>query len=439
MPAQQSDRALVHGILVALEKGKIERLARALRRSDGPRGVSFAMELGLGTERQRLFLDGVLAMAAHKGLPRDPVVRTALRMGAYEILFMPGTPVHAAVNETVALLPRMRSFANAMFRAVARWIREAPADPGRPRQSLALPGGRSLELPPEGLPDPVREQGAFLAARWGLPRELVEGWVEVYGDRGAAQAAQASAGVPSVHLRVCSKRGDREALSERLAREGVETVPTEHPLVLTWTGGESPFGTESFTEGWFVAQDPTAVEAAEALGVTSGDLVLDLCAAPGTKATLLAERAGDTGLVLAFDPRPSRRQRIIENAQRLGLENLAVLESLQGLAIPARILVDVPCSNTGVLARRVEARRRLPQDSVPLVARQQGLLLQALSLVQPGGTVVYSTCSIEPRENQEVVASALLRVEGVRLTGDRLTLPDTPHRDGGYFAVLARG
>ena len=207
--------------------------------------------------------------------------------------------------------------------------------------------------------------------------------------------------------------------------------------------GAAPFATEAFRRGAFVVQDPTALAAAEAVPCGPGDTVVDLCAAPGTKTTLLAERVRPRGRVFAFDPDPERRRRIADNVARLGLGDIVTLvDDPAQLPVADAVLADVPCSNTGVLGRRVEVRRRLQPDTTTSMAQlQRPLLQQAIGLCRPGGRVVYSTCSIDRLENEDLVAAALTGAARApcRLVTSHCTLPRAGAHDGGFFAVLEPG
>ncbi|MCC6671249.1 MAG: hypothetical protein IT458_09315 [Planctomycetes bacterium] len=440
-------RAIALAALEALESGRIQRLKDPLDAARlPPRDHALAQELAYGAERQRLFLDAVLAPLTARGLPDAPRARCALRLGAYQLLFLARIPAHAALHETVDLLGHERGFANAVLRRLAGMVHLRAADPALPRLEVALPPGeggatRCVRLDPPGLPDPAADPAAYLAARYALPQVLVARWFQVHG-AATERIAAASAAVPEVILR--ARPAQRDALRAELAEVGVETVAGDHPLCLRWTGGGSPFGTEAFREGRFVVQDPTAVRAAEAVEAQPGETILDLCAAPGTKTTLLAEQVGPKGHVFAWDPEPRRRARISANAARAGLGGvIAVVEDLARVPACARALVDVPCSNSGVLARRVEARRRLerPDPFAALLPLQRRLLRDALARVKSEGRVVYSTCSLEPEENGEAVRAVLadLPPGTVEVLQECLILPDTPEHDGGYHAVLRVG
>jgi len=427
--------------LFAVEKGKSERLRTALnRRGLSGADIGLAWELALGTERSHLFLDVVLGQFVDRNLPEDPLLLSALRLGAYQLLNLSRTPAHAVLNETVGLLQENRGFANAVLRKLAHSIQDVAADPLKPAQEIPLPEGpggpRSLIFSEPALPDLGSPE--FLAARHGMPVFLVRRWVEALGFADTEMvciAANLSAQVVLRPTWLCTG----EELVAGLAEQGVETSPTGvDDLVVVESG--YPFRGKVFEQGWCIAQDPTAYRAARSVGVQPGEKVLDMCAAPGTKTTVLAEAAGESGHVYAFDTDVPRRRHIVENIQRLQLEGRAsVLESLEDLEPMDRVLVDVPCSNTGVLSRRVEVRRRLRESTFEeLAVMQRELLGQAMDLCKPGGRVTYSTCSIDPAENRAVVDAVLQEKPGWEVESDCLTIPEPLGCDGGYVATIRR-
>ena len=420
--------------LIALHKDRGRRLRSELadRRLEG-RDLAFAFELAHGVARRERLLDHVLLGVAHRGLPKNPALLVALRLGVYQLLFVPGMPPHAAVHETVELVRQNKGFANAVLRRVAGMLRDRQADPARPRHELVLGEARSFELPAP-LPDDDTERLALLHS---LPAWLAHRMREQHGLDGLAQLAAAASTTPSIHLRI---RGAADDLIERLQAEDVEVERAEGGPLLRWTGGASPFGTTAFRDGSFIVQDPTAADAAAALPCQAGDTVIDLCAAPGTKATYLAEQVGAQGKVLAYDPDRARRERIVENVARLRLQQVVEIVDDAGALEPAAgVLADVPCSNTGVLGRRVEVRGRITPaalDDLPKLQRE--ILDRAVTLTRVGGHVVYSTCSVDRVENEDVVAAAIAANDGLELLSQKLTLPLPGQRDGGFFALLRR-
>jgi 16S rRNA (cytosine967-C5)-methyltransferase len=194
--------------------------------------------------------------------------------------------------------------------------------------------------------------------------------------------------------------------------------------------------------GLCYVQDPSTLVACDLLAPEPGETVLDTCAAPGGKTSYLAELMWNTGRLVACDLFASRVTRLRENLARLGVENVETfvhdcLRTGPPLT-PAsfdRILVDAPCSNTGVLRRRVDVRWRLTEeDFIRMPAQQLGLLRRTSSLLKPGGTLVYSTCSLEPEENEQLVEQALATIPELRFLESRRTLPFVDHVDGAFAA-----
>jgi 16S rRNA (cytosine967-C5)-methyltransferase len=216
----------------------------------------------------------------------------------------------------------------------------------------------------------------------------------------------------------------------------------EHPQAIRLTETAAIRELPGYVEGWFSVQDESAMRVGSAVAPQPGETILDLCAAPGGKTTHLAEMMGNTGRILACDVDEHRLQTVGNLAERL---ELTVIEThrLHGEEVPLgpfdRVLVDVPCSNTGVLGKRPEARWRLrPDDLRHLVNLQTRLLRLAIERVRPGGIIVYSTCSIEPEENRQVVEKVLEETPHLRLEMTEDAIPGRP-ADGGFWARLRVG
>ena len=198
----------------------------------------------------------------------------------------------------------------------------------------------------------------------------------------------------------------------------------------------------SFREGGFYVQDPSTLMAVHLLDPRPGEQVLDLCSAPGGKTLAIAERLQNTGSIVAHDIHPGRLELVRENAQRLGVSGLEIQPGpdLGGLErCFDRVLVDAPCSNTGVLRRRIELRWRIqPEEILRLAAEQLRLLRQAALRVRPGGVLVYSTCSLEPEENGQVVEAFLREHPGWVEVARRALHPVSESVDGAFAAKLLR-
>lgn len=432
-----SARSLALQALVALERGRSERLRSELEgRGVEGRELAFAYELSHGVIRRERLLDHVLLGFAKRGLPKDPQQRVALRLGAYQLLFLPNMKPHAAVHETVGLVVHSnRGFANAVLRRVASSVESRPATSVDNVKEVALPGDRTVVLAKALPSDEVQR----LAVVHSLPNWLARRFADQHGIDGLRAIAAGASETPGIYLRT-SRSTELASLQGELAQVEVETEATDHERLLRWTGGSSPFATAAFQAGHFVVQDPTAMRAAEAVPCKPGDMVVDLCAAPGTKTTWLAECVQPDGCVFAYDIDERRRGRIAENAERLQLtKTIRVVADSAELPVADCVLADVPCSNSGVLGRRVEARRRLEQSTFEELPKVQiELLERAFQLTKAGGHTVYSTCSIDREENEAVVDAALAAHPGLELVHSKLTLPAKGEHDGGYFAVMRR-
>jgi 16S rRNA (cytosine967-C5)-methyltransferase len=225
---------------------------------------------------------------------------------------------------------------------------------------------------------------------------------------------------------------------------GHEAQAGDHPQAIRLHESGPIRGLPGYADGWFSVQDESAMRVASALAPEPGETILDLCAAPGGKTTHLAELMGNTGRIIACDVDEHRLQTVADLAQRLGLSIIEPcrLRREDNTDIPLgpfdRVLVDVPCSNTGVLGKRPEARWRLsPDDLRELVNLQTRLLGLAVDRVRLGGIVVYSTCSIEPEENRQVVERILEENPNIRLEATEDAIPGRP-ADGGFWARLRR-
>jgi 16S rRNA (cytosine967-C5)-methyltransferase len=377
-----ADIALEH----ALEAAKLD-----------PRDAGLCTEIVYGTLRWRRHLDWRLD--PHLKRPRaklDPWVRNLLRLAAYQILFLDRVPRWAAVDEAVSLArlkartPGPAEFVNAVLRALTR----APAPPPLP-------------------PSPTEA----LAIRLSFPDWIASRWVARYGNAEAEALMTAMNERPPVTIRANLLRVSREDLARRVRDEELaETRPAalapEGLVVLRGTVARWSV----FADGWCTIQDEASMLIARLLDPQPGELVADVCAAPGTKTTHLAELMGNRGKVLAMDPHRGRLKLLAAAAARLGATIIEAHAGPVATVAPGwtrrcdRVLVDAPCSNLGVLRRNPDVKwKRTEEDLRRLPDRQRGILTAAASLVKPGGRLVYATCSLEPEENEGVIGSFLDR------------------------------
>lgn len=428
------------------------------RRRGDPRDRDLARELAQGAWRLRGAIDAVLARLSRRPLDElDTAVLWSLRLGAYQLLALDRVPGRAAVHTTVEALKTTRArhaagFVNAVLRKLAGLVRQpvdAAGAEALPARALARGDGLFAVVDLDVVPPAEADLAAHLAVRWSHPAWWVERLLEAHDRATVESVLAAGLARPALSLRPTS--GPRDELAAVL-RAGGHEVETEGPCVLVARAGRVT-DLPGWDEQSFAVQGPTAAEVVPALGVGPGEGVLELCAAPGGKTLQLAEAVGPDGVVLAVDVSDERLERVRTAVARRGLAQVAVVaadaadpDSLpRGLAKRAEpgfdaVLVDVPCSNSGVFGRRVEARWRLEGPERVTMLAEQGahLLMVAAGKVRVGGRVAFSTCSIDPEENDGVVRAFLAEDPDFELVTERLTLPVAARRDGGYHAILRR-
>lgn len=446
-PAQKSDaskrnsvapaRLAAFEILRRVEAGAYASVLLADRADElEPRDRALCHELVIGVLRRQLWLDRLIehfAVRTVAGL--DLPVKIALRLGLYQLRFLSRIPPSAAVNESVNLvrLARVRSadsFVNAVLR---RATREPEYDPAAK------------------LEDPIER----LAVVTSHPRWLIERWVRAFGKEETELFAAANNQPAPVSFRVVETGNEPSEVLERLRAAGASLEASEIAAGAWRIKGGGSLTQELSRSGQIYFQDEASQLVAQLLEAQAGDWVLDVCSAPGSKASQIA---GDRRLgVVAGDIHEHRLKTVVQTARLHGISNLSclVLDGLSDLPFREdafeRVLVDAPCSGTGTLRHNPEIRWRISaEDLQDLSTRQRQLLSNASRVVKPGGRLVYSTCSVEPEENEAVVQAFLEKSNGfepMRLPlQERLLTPagatrTWPHRDntdGFFIAAFAR-
>ncbi|MEE9464430.1 MAG: 16S rRNA (cytosine(967)-C(5))-methyltransferase RsmB [Candidatus Neomarinimicrobiota bacterium] len=435
-------RQLAWGVLAAADRGgRINDLLHsALDESSlSPQERRFTTELVLGSTRMRARLDADLS-ACYQGRfgHLEQGVRHLLRMGAYQLDFMDSVPPHAALDTTVNLarannLGRAAGLVNGVLRELSR---------------------REPQSPPSDLSDPQA-----LATAYSHPQWLVDRWIHQWGLDRAVALLQWNNQSPTVWLRQRRDPDLRRQLAAVAAEKEVSLRP--HGLLPDYVAVEpSPaplLTTEVLAGGTFIVQDPSSGAVVAAIDPQLGETILDLCAGPGGKTAALAEAVGPAGRVAACELDPKRITLINDTLNRLGLKNVDLFpgDALKtNLPAPAKILIDAPCTGTGVAARRADLRwRRQPEHLVEMAAMQLTLLERAAGLLPPGGLLVYATCSLEPEENWDLVTTFQNRNpeyfleampsgmpnEWVDERGALSTLPPQHGVDGVFAVRLSKG
>lgn len=411
-----------------------------------PRDRALATELACGVVRRYATLDAILSKLVARPLDQvEAPLLTVLRLGVYQVLLLDGVPPHASVHETVELtkrLGRMRwsGFVNGVLRGATRLATDQVATAPSAR-AIPLSEGRFRQLREDLFANPIRDAAHYFADAYSFPLWLGERWLKRMDPAELFRLGQWFNTPGKLLLRTNTLRTTTEELTQELTKAGVTTESVEGLNALIVDGVSQVDRLPGYQQGWFAVQDLSAMQAALRLDPRPGQRVWDVCAAPGGKTCHLAELMTNNGQIIATDIRPERLRLIEENRQRLGTDIIEPrLIGEDGGNAPDgpfdAILVDVPCSNTGVLGKRPEARWRItPAGISELGSIQERLLNMALDRLASGGRVVYSTCSIEPEENNELVARVIARRQDVELLEESLFLPGSPS-DGGYQALM---
>lgn len=395
-------------------------------------------ELVLGVLRRRLWLDSLLGHLAGRSPDKlDLPVRLALRIGLYQLRFLTRVPARAAVNESVNLAhaERLRAAVPLVNAVLRRAGREPDYDPAH------------------AIVNPVEK----IAVETSHPIWLVTRWIEAFGLEEAERFAEANNNPAPVAFRVNTlSRGAGEVI-EKLRESGVSVAASAvAPDGRRVTAGSSSLLREMAAEGTIYLQDEASQLVAHVLGARAGELVLDACAAPGSKTTHIAALARDGARIIAGDLYAHRLRLVGEAAERQNLKSIAhvMLDAEAGLPFADeafdRVLVDAPCTGTGTLRHNPEIRWRLrAEDVTELAEKQRRILYEAARVLRPGGRLVYSTCSVEREENEEVIEAFLstrsdfkqiMAAPARKLTteGAARTWPHRDDTDGFFVAALER-
>lgn len=440
-------RALAFDVLTRVEEGGAYAdvaLDAALSASSLPtRDRAFATRLVYGTLAWRRRLDWQIThLANREAATLEPRVCLVLRLGLYQITLLDRVPDHAAVATAVELAKRYAPPASGLVNAVLRRATRERA-----------------QLSRSALPDPATDPTEHLAVASSHPTWLVTRWQRRFGAAVTDLLAADNEAAPTV-LR--ARPGTQDALIERLTAAGVSCEPGRFAPDAVRVQAADPHKLPGWMDGDFSVQEEASQLVVRLLDPRPGMRVLDVCAAPGGKATYAAELLESRGLVVAVDQRRRGARAIAGNARRLGLRNVAALALDARTADAAfasarfdRILVDAPCSGLGTLRAHPEIRWRREPADLDRLAVQQAAILEAVSpLLTPGGVIVYATCTLTDEENEGVVgpwlaahpelvredAATHLPPSARTLVDEQGALCTLPHRDDldGFFAVRAR-
>ncbi len=396
---------------------------------DDPRDLALATRIHLGVVKNLLLLRHLARHYSGRPLNNiDPLIQKILAIGLFQLRFLERIPPSAAVDEAVEQTRRFRRHKAAGF--VNAVLRRATREPDPP-----LPALRD---------DPAHHAEIVLSH----PASLFRRFVELYGQEDAVRLCEHNNAEPPLIVRLFHDQ-DPLSLPARLDAPGVQARPHRQPGMYLLENAKRADIARWADLRLVQPQDPTAARVVEHLDISPGQALLDRCCGLGTKTVQMRERLGDAGVLIAVDPSPERTDRLRELIARHALSNIAVHRTAMLSNIRAqipeafdRILVDVPCSNSGVLARRPAARYFQDKTSLRSLRKLQiDILADTAPFLAPGGKLIYSTCSIWPEENAALVREFLATHPGWELLEEHATAPSLDsapetYRDGGYFALL---
>ena len=376
-----------------------------------PDSPAFVRELVYGVLRNRMLLDWFLGQLIPSGLKKiKKQDLTLLRMGVYQLSYMKSVPEYAAVSETV-------NMAKKLARGRERFINGVLREYSRNRQQLVLPD-REVNLE------------EYLSIVYSSERWIVRLWTDAYGEEKTEALLKASNETPGLAVRVNLMKTDRKALKEKLEALGFETEESEVSDRALLVKGSGLLDTEPYREGMFSVQDEASILTSDALEAKPGDCIADVCAAPGGKTFATAELMAGKGVIYAMDKYEHKLKLMEAQAKRAGIENIRLLkhdstEPVEGLKERMdKVLADVPCSGLGVIRRKPEIKYKGMQDLDELIERQRQILQAAASYVKAGGTLVYSTCTINPVENEKQIVEFLRGNKEFKALEQKQLLPD---------------
>ncbi|MBR3780169.1 MAG: 16S rRNA (cytosine(967)-C(5))-methyltransferase RsmB [Clostridia bacterium] len=352
------------------------------------RDKAFVCNIVYGTLDRLILIDYNLGLYLNQPVKKlKPELHTVLRMGTYQLLFMDKVPSRAAVNESVNLAKVNKSnFAASMVNAVLRRV----ADNG-------------LKLP-----ESAENDSEYLAIKYSCPQWLISLWIDSYGYDNAVALAEKSLEAAPLVIRCNTTKINAEDLIVSLSEEGVVAEKSDvlsDALIIKSICAVDEIS--AYKAGFFHVQDYASQICCMAVDAQPGETIFDLCSAPGGKAFTIAEMMNNTGIVRAFDIYQSRVELIRNGASRLGLSNVfsylsdaSIFNENYGLA--DRVLCDVPCSGLGIIRRKPEIRFKKPEDIDNLPDLQYRILCNATRYLKNGGRLIYSTCTLNPKENSDV-------------------------------------
>ena len=353
---------------------------------------------------------------------QDPNIRNAMRVALYQILFLTKIPHAAAVNEAVEFIKKIRgqkaaNLVNAVLRNIIRNLNKLPT--------------------PDNETDPIQ----YLSIMYAHPTWIVKRWVDRYGFYETEQLLAANNERPTIVVRANSLKTNADELAKLFDERGIKYVRSKYLENFLKVGHLSGiYNIDLFNQGYFSIQDESAGLVVKLLDPKPGETVIDLCSAPGGKTTYIGELMKNEGKIIAVDKYEHRLNLVKQSCERLGLTNVDFIAedaTAANFGVADKVLVDAPCSGFGVIQKKPDIKWQRELSDIKNLAKTQLELLETASkLVRNGGVIVYSTCTIEPEENIEVVKSFLDKHPEFEIDDARNYLPSEVVTNGGYMETF---
>lgn len=389
-----------------------------------PENPAFIRELVYGVLENKILLDYYLDKLIPSGIKKvKKKEATLLRLGLYQLIFMDSVPDYAAVNETVTLAKKLVRGREGFINGVLRGY---------------MKKGSEIKLPDES-----KDLRLYLSIKHSFPLWLIEKWEKQYGMEECKKLLEASNARPKLSIRVNVNKTSREGLKLYLEEKGYEVTEGTFSNRTLHVKGSGLLEDKRYAEGYFSIQDEASTVAADELGAKPGETVIDVCAAPGGKTSAIAELMNNDGKVYSCDIYEHKLELIEKLAARLDLSIIepTLLDGTSGNEVwnqkADRVLADVPCSGLGVIRRKPEIKYKEITDFRELVQIQKKILENAAKYVKPGGTLVYSTCTINKDENELQVKAFLESNKEFEFVSEKQFLP-TEDIDGFYVCKMIK-
>ena len=391
-----------------------------------PGNPALVRELVYGVLERKITLDYYIDQLLKEGIDslKSPEINI-LRMGIYQLGYMDSVPEYAAINESVELAKKYCKGRAGLVNGVLREYQNK-------KIYLTLPARDE---------DEVR----YLSVKYSYAPWIIELWMKYYDKAFVEKLLDAGNETPPMTIRTNWLKIRKDDLKKVLNERGFEAVDGKICQNALNVKGSKLLDSEMYSYGLFTPQDESSMLVSEKIGVKQGDLVMDVCAAPGGKTTAIAERMNNTGRIIASDIYRRKLDIVDKEAKRLGITNIET-RSWDATRVDStmvkkadRVLVDAPCSGLGVIRRKPEIKyKEYTNEMMLLPKKQQDILSASSSYVKPGGTLVYSTCTINPEENEKVVEEFLKRNRDFQRVERTLLLPNINGTDGFFICVMKR-